>query len=56
MFIKKKLILSLNNIGGLKVKKLNWLIETEKGVNLNVKLKSVFAWGDEKQIKIGGVK
>ncbi len=46
----------INSIAGLKVKKLSWLIETEKGVNLNVKLSSVFAWGDEKQIKIGGVK
>ena len=47
---------SINSIAGLKVKKLSWLIETEKGVNLNLKLSSVFAWGDEKQIKIGGVK
>lgn len=47
---------AINDIEGLKVKKLSWLIETEKGVNLNVKLSSVFAWGDEKQIKIGGVK
>ena len=46
----------INSIGGLKNKKLTWLIESEKEVNLNVKLSSVFAWGDEKQIKIGGVK
>ena len=46
----------INNIGGLKTKKLTWLIESEKEVNLNVKLSSVFAWGDTKQIKIGGAK
>lgn len=44
----------LGTIGGNQVKKLTWLIKTDKKPDLSVKLESVVFGSQEKQIKIGG--
>ncbi len=44
----------VQSVGGKAVKKLTWLVRTDKPVNLDVLLTSPNAGGDRKQIKIGG--
>ncbi len=46
----------VNSLGAHKIKEISWLIESEKATDLTLKLSSVFAWGDQEQIKIGGAK
>ncbi|MCD6200600.1 MAG: hypothetical protein J7K46_02195 [Bacteroidales bacterium] len=45
----------VQSLGGKAVKKLSWLIRADKSTILDVTLESPNAWGDRKQIKIGGV-
>lgn len=47
---------SVSDIAGLQTKKLKWLVMADKSAQVNIKLDAPYAWGDQKQIKIGGGK
>ncbi len=44
----------LGKIGGNQVKKLSWIIKTDKSISVTAKIESKSVGSDVKQIKIGG--
>ncbi len=46
----------VSDLSGMQTKKLNWLIMVDKKSQLDIKLSVPNAWGDQKQIKVGGEK
>lgn len=46
----------VSDLDGLQSKKLTWMVMTDKKAQLNIKLTASNAWGDKKEIKVGGEK
>ena len=46
----------VQSLSGLQSKKLTWLIKSDKNLDITVELAATNAWGDSKNIKIGGSK
>jgi len=46
----------VSELNGLQSKKFTWLVMVDKESQLNIKLTASNAWGDQKQIKVGGGK
>jgi len=46
----------VNKVGAYKAVKHTWLIQADKSTDIKLTLTSKSAWGDEKQIKLGGAK
>ncbi len=46
----------VTSLNGLQSKKLTWMVLAEKKSQLNINLTATNAWGDQKQIKVGGGK
>ena len=46
----------VTSLNGLQSKKLTWMVLVEKKSQLNINLTATNAWGDQKQIKVGGGK
>jgi len=46
----------VQSLKGYSNRKITWLVQTDKSINAKIELTSANAWGDHKQIKIGGAK
>ena len=46
----------VQSIAGLQNKKLTWLIKSDKKSDVTIELAATNAWGDSKNVKIGGTK
>jgi len=44
----------IQDLAGFETKKFTWMIQSDRNTTLEIQLTSVNAWGDQKQIKIGG--
>ncbi|UCG28235.1 MAG: hypothetical protein JSV24_02425, partial [Bacteroidales bacterium] len=56
MFLSGKQRTPVNQVDGYKNVKFSWILQAEKEEEIALILESKNAWGDRKQIKIGGVK
>jgi len=46
----------VQSLSGLQSKKLTWLIKSDKNSDVTIELAATNAWGDSKNVKIGGSK
>jgi hypothetical protein len=55
-FLSGKARTPVNKVGGNKTVKHSWMVHSDKPSEISILLRSKSAWGDEKQIKLGGSK